>query len=216
MGGGYGAAPMVWWARELLTAGHRVALVLGAADAGRLAEVDGARALGVPVFVTTDDGSAGTPGRVTDASPSALESVAPESVAPESVGTQAVAPEPIRDAEVGVFGSEPTTSPVEIYACGPMAMLRAVTEAGAQLTAGQARVWCAVEEAMACGVGVCMTCVLPVRGEDGKTRMRRSCVEGPTFAGDAVRWEAMEVTPTLLGGSHMGAAVPVDCVGAPR
>ena len=37
----------------------------------------------------------------------------------------------------------------------------------------------AVEESMACGVGVCMTCVMPVVGDDGRTRMVRSCVEGP-------------------------------------
>ena len=34
---------------------------------------------------------------------------------------------------------------------------------------------------MACGIGVCMTCVLPVVGEDGVTRMSRSCVDGPVF-----------------------------------
>ena len=41
----------------------------------------------------------------------------------------------------------------------------------------------AVEESMACGIGVCMTCVLPVVGEDGVTRMVRSCVDGPVFRG---------------------------------
>ena len=39
---------------------------------------------------------------------------------------------------------------------------------------------------MACGIGVCMTCVLPVTGDDGVIRMVRSCVEGPVFAGDQV------------------------------
>ncbi len=43
---------------------------------------------------------------------------------------------------------------------------------------------------MACGVGVCMTCVMPVTGNDGVTRMVRSCVEGPVFRGDRVRWDA--------------------------
>ena len=49
----------------------------------------------------------------------------------------------------------------------------------------------AVEESMACGIGVCMTCVLPVVGDDGLTRMVRSCVEGPVFLGDRVRWDAL-------------------------
>jgi dihydroorotate dehydrogenase electron transfer subunit len=62
---------------------------------------------------------------------------------------------------------------------------------------------CAVEEAMACGIGVCMTCVLPVVGDDGLTRMVRSCVEGPVFLGDRVRWDAV-------------GTVPAETVGAPR
>ena len=65
----------------------------------------------------------------------------------------------------------------------------------------------AVEEAMACGIGICMTCVMPVVGDDGATRMVRSCVEGPVFRGDRVRWDAFE-------DGH--ARVPDDAVGAPR
>ena len=50
------------------------------------------------------------------------------------------------------------------------AMLRSVTEvAAAQGAVAQV----AVEESMACGVGVCMTCVMPVTGADGATRMVR-------------------------------------------
>ena len=80
-----------------------------------------------------------------------------------------------------------------------MAMLRAVTEvAAARGVAAQ----CAVEESMACGIGVCMTCVLPVVGDDGVTRMVRSCVEGPVFPGDRVRWDDV-------------GTVPADAVGAP-
>ncbi len=55
---------------------------------------------------------------------------------------------------------------------------------------------------MACGIGVCMTCVLPVVGDDGSTRLVRSCVEGPVFAGDRVRWDEV-------------GTVPADAVGAP-
>jgi len=81
-----------------------------------------------------------------------------------------------------------------IYACGPMEMLRAVGDVAR--TAGiPAQV--AVEESMACGIGVCMTCVLPVVGDDGQTRMLRSCVEGPVFRGDRVRWDDIGTIPTL-------------------
>jgi dihydroorotate dehydrogenase electron transfer subunit len=76
-----------------------------------------------------------------------------------------------------------------VYACGPMGMLDAVTTiTGRHGAVAQV----AVEEAMACGVGVCMTCVLPVRDADGTTRMVRSCLEGPVFRGDRIRWDAME------------------------
>ena len=59
---------------------------------------------------------------------------------------------------------------------------------------------------MACGVGVCMTCVLPVTGKDGTTRMVRSCVEGPVFRGDRMRWDAFE---------DGWCRVPEDALGAP-
>ena len=62
----------------------------------------------------------------------------------------------------------------------------------------------AVEESMACGIGVCMTCVLPVVGDDGVTRMVRSCVEGPVFAGDQVRWDAVGTIPPGTHGAPQG------------
>jgi dihydroorotate dehydrogenase electron transfer subunit len=89
-----------------------------------------------------------------------------------------------------------------VYACGPMAMLAAVTGIAA---AEGARVFCAVEEAMACGVGVCMSCVLPVVGEDGVSRFVRSCVEGPCFDGTRVRWSDVGTIPAdLHGAAAMG------------
>ncbi len=92
-----------------------------------------------------------------------------------------------------------------VYACGPMGMLRAVTGVATQHGA-----WCqtAVEEAMACGVGVCMTCVLPVVGDDNVTRMVRSCVEGPVFAGDKVRWDAIGTVPPGTYGAPVGVRRP--------
>jgi dihydroorotate dehydrogenase electron transfer subunit len=92
-----------------------------------------------------------------------------------------------------------------VYACGPMAMLRAVAAVGRRRG-----VWTQtlVEESMACGVGVCMTCVLPVVGANGITTMARSCVEGPVFAGDKVRWDDVGTVPD----DAFGAAAPLDPV----
>jgi dihydroorotate dehydrogenase electron transfer subunit len=48
---------------------------------------------------------------------------------------------------------------------------------------------CAVEESMACGIGICMTCVLPVKDEAGNLSMLRSCIDGPVMDGSTVAWE---------------------------
>lgn len=73
-----------------------------------------------------------------------------------------------------------------IYSCGPMAMLQAVTSIASELgVIHQA----SVEEAMACGIGICMTCVLPIRGDDGSISMKRSCIDGPVMDGSTVCWD---------------------------
>jgi dihydroorotate dehydrogenase electron transfer subunit len=56
----------------------------------------------------------------------------------------------------------------------------------------------AVEEQMACGTGICFSCVLPV-GPGAPTRMARSCLEGPVFDGAAIAWAELgfpELEPT--------------------
>jgi dihydroorotate dehydrogenase electron transfer subunit len=89
-----------------------------------------------------------------------------------------------------------------VYACGPMPMLRAVADAA---TARGIPSYVAVEESMACGIGVCMTCVLPIVGEDGRTRFSRSCTEGPVFGGDRVRFADVGTLPwDVLGADAMG------------
>lgn len=165
VGGGYGSAPLFPLADRLRRRGCRVDFVLGAAVADRVFGAVTARRVGETATVTTEDGSLGAPGRVTD-----------------------VLPRVIADARADV-----------VYACGPMPMLRAVSAAaaGAGIPAQVA-----VEEAMACGIGVCTTCVLPVVGDDDVTRMVRSCVDGPVFRGDRVRWDDLgTVPPDALGAS---------------
>jgi dihydroorotate dehydrogenase electron transfer subunit len=101
------------------------------------------------------------------------------------------------DGSMGVKGWVSTVLPEVIrqsrakiiFGCGPMAMLRSITDtAGAQGAVAHV----AVEESMACGIGVCMTCVMPVVGAEGLTKMARTCVEGPVFRGDQIRWEAFD------------------------
>jgi dihydroorotate dehydrogenase electron transfer subunit len=63
---------------------------------------------------------------------------------------------------------------VEVYACGPPAMLEAV-----RLIAGETGVpaQLALESGMACGFGACFGCVVPTR--EGYVRL---CVDGPVLA----------------------------------
>jgi dihydroorotate dehydrogenase electron transfer subunit len=84
-------------------------------------------------------------------------------------------PEIVKDLDIAV-----------IYSCGPMAMLSAITKITDALSIVHQ---CAVEEAMACGIGVCMTCVLPVKNDDGTTSMLRSCIDGPVMDGSNVLWD---------------------------
>ena len=81
-----------------------------------------------------------------------------------------------------------------IYSCGPMAMLKAISEI---LSGGEVVHQCAVEEAMACGIGICMTCVLPVKDETGKINNLRSCIDGPVMDGAAIEWDLVGKTLVL-------------------
>ena len=84
-------------------------------------------------------------------------------------------PEIVKDLDIAV-----------VYSCGPMAMLSAITKITDALSVVHQ---CAVEEAMACGIGVCMTCVLPVNNNDGSVSMLRSCIDGPVMDGSKVLWD---------------------------
>ena len=81
-----------------------------------------------------------------------------------------------------------------IYSCGPMAMLKAISDI---LSGGDVVHQCAVEEAMACGIGICMTCVLPVKDETGKISNLRSCIDGPVMDGANIEWDLVGKTVVL-------------------
>lgn len=153
VGGGYGAAPLYFLAEELRIRRNPVAIVAGARNAERVFKPIESKRLADTLWVTTEDGSMGTEGRVTDVLADALAR---------------------SEARV-------------VYACGPNPMLRAVAEHCAR-----AGVACqvAVEEMMACGLGLCWTCAVPLIAPDGEGWWNvRACVEGPVFNGARVWWE---------------------------
>ena len=164
VGGGYGSAPLFMLAQELRERGCRVDMVIGAASEPKLFGVLELKRLASSLTITTDDGSSGVLGRVTD----------------------------VLDEAIDRAGAD------VVYACGPMPMLAEVARIS---TKRRIFSQCAVEESMACGIGVCMTCVLPVVGDDGVTRMVRSCVDGPIFRGDRVRWADIDTIPADAWGA---------------
>ncbi len=75
---------------------------------------------------------------------------------------------------------------VMVYACGPEGMLAAC----AKTAAAHARPCeVSVERIMGCGMGGCYSCVVPMRGDDGRNHHVRSCLAGPVLPGDQILWE---------------------------
>jgi dihydroorotate dehydrogenase electron transfer subunit len=72
-----------------------------------------------------------------------------------------------------------------IVCCGPEPMMEAVAD-----IAQKAVVPCQVslETPMACGIGICFTCVAKIRQPDGGWDYKRTCVEGPVFDAETIEW----------------------------
>jgi len=177
VGGGYGAAPLHFLTEVLVPVGHRVDLIVGASNEETLLNSLEAKRLAHSLVMTTDDGSAGQRGRVTDA----MEDVVTRS-----------------NTDV-------------IYACGPNAMLAAVSAVAVRLGVP---VRVSLEERMACGLGVCFTCVIPVRDREGEVQMRRSCIDGPVMDGSRVDWAGMGLGfASEAALANLSAAGSVDAPG---
>lgn len=188
VGGGVGIPPMLYLAERL--AGREAVVFAGAltrdllpltiedsdrqmpgpdAVEPRLNVAEFARH-GVRAVLTTDDGSYGFRGFVTQALERYLDARFPCS--------------PLSTQHSGL--------PV-IYTCGPEPMMRRV----ADIAAGRG-IECqvAVERAMACGMGTCQSCCIRVRKPDpaavplpGKDWCwRLACTDGPVFRGTELLW----------------------------
>ncbi len=161
--GGIGQTPFLALARSYLhnrrygdppqahPVARQVTLCYGARTADYLAGVNDFSDLGVDVRITTDDGSAGHHGLVTDL----VEPLLDQSPSPH------------------------------VVCCGPERMMHAVAEQCARRN-----VACEVslETPMACGLGICFSCVTRLRDETGGWDYRRTCVEGPVFDATRIVW----------------------------
>ncbi len=72
---------------------------------------------------------------------------------------------------------------VEVFACGPTKMLKAVAEFAKR---NQLPCQVSLEEHMACAVGGCAGCVVPYKENNKVTAMKRVCVDGPIFSAENV------------------------------
>jgi dihydroorotate dehydrogenase electron transfer subunit len=129
---------------------------LGGAAAGDILCVDEFTELGWEVRAATEDGSMGVKGLVT----SALD---------EWIG-----------------GLNADTPQLELFACGPEGMLRAV---GERAIAHGWRGWLSLDRRMGCGVGACLVCVQRVQSADGKVKWARVCRDGPVFEARQIVWD---------------------------
>jgi dihydroorotate dehydrogenase electron transfer subunit len=136
-------------------------LCYGARTADYFAAIDQFEHVGVDVKLSTDDGSRGHPGRVTDVLLQALNAASPN---PES----------------GIPNPQPL-----VFCCGPEPMMQAAAKVC--LDAG-VPCYVSLETPMACGVGICFTCVAKLRQEDGEWDYKRTCVEGPIFDARKIVW----------------------------
>ncbi len=80
VGGGYGAAPLLFLAKQARQQGHRVRVCVGAKTAADLLMLDKFRQIGCEVFIATEDGSAGEQGLVTSPLKQSLEMRKPTAV----------------------------------------------------------------------------------------------------------------------------------------
>lgn len=183
VGGGVGIPPMIYWAEAL--AGRSAVVFSGALsrdllpltirpDAPRptgdsyapLMNIAEFSRHGIPAVISTDDGSYGFRGLVTQA----LERYLDERLAGAKQRGKAV-----------------------VYTCGPEGMMKRVAEIAA--TRGiECQV--AVERAMACGMGTCQSCCIRVKKPDptkpplagSEWCYRLACTDGPVFRGAELLW----------------------------
>ena len=75
---------------------------------------------------------------------------------------------------------------VRVVTCGPEVMMQKIAEGCIERS-----IPCEVsmETPMACGIGICFSCVAMVRETpDGPWDYKRTCVEGPVFEGSRIAW----------------------------
>jgi dihydroorotate dehydrogenase electron transfer subunit len=85
-----------------------------------------------------------------------------------------------------IKNSKLKTQNSKLFACGPTPMLKAVGKIAEEFNLPAEL---SMDEHMCCGVGTCLTCVIPVKA-GGSWEYQRTCTEGPVFDSREIVWEA--------------------------
>lgn len=78
-----------------------------------------------------------------------------------------------------------SVAPRRIVCCGPEPMMEAVAHVAAD-TNTPCQV--SLETPMACGIGICFSCVAKIRDAAGNWDYKRTCVDGPVFDAALIDW----------------------------
>ena len=99
-----------------------------------------------------------------------------------SVGTRGF----VTDVLPEVFAPDVPLADAQILACGPTPMLKAIARWAA---ARHCECWTSLESPMACGMGICFSCVVNWKSDDGTWDYKRACVDGPVFDAARLKWD---------------------------
>ncbi|MDP2905794.1 MAG: dihydroorotate dehydrogenase electron transfer subunit [Candidatus Omnitrophota bacterium] len=173
--GGMGVAPLLFLAEQLVcrpssVVRKNILVLLGAKNKKEVLCVKEFKKLGCEVKISTDNGSMGFKGKVTDLLKILLTTNDPSTwfdfAHHGSLGAG--------ERPLDVTRGRRTT----IYACGPRPMLRAISHISLKYNI-PAQI--SLEEHMSCAIGACMGCVVgTLQG------FKRVCKEGPVFAADEI------------------------------
>lgn len=166
--GGIGQTPFLALGREALGRqkfgsrangyAKRVTLVYGVRNEAMIAGESEFTDAGIELDICTDDGSRGYHGLVPDRLNELLAKLATEQTSGQTTRVVCCGPEPMMQRTAEVCHATGTACSVSL------------------------------ETPMACGIGICFSCVAKVKLSDGSWDYKRTCVDGPVFDSQQIVW----------------------------
>ena len=184
--GGIGIFPLFALAQSALAQDLSVRLFWGGDNQSFLtsAGLSAWQALGIPIHLSTLDGSLGDKGLVTGPLKERLSQLSDQTTdqtigqtAGQTVGQTLEQVKQTNNSSPGQIG---------VAACGPQKMMQAVTELCMNFAVP---VQVSLEERMGCAVGACLGCVCTLIDEAGTLTRKKVCQDGPVFRGEEVVWD---------------------------